>query len=71
MRFQFENSVFLFLEEFSVYGREISKKLAEIYSKRESENSQGSFGFERARKVNFRTLSKNFEKLCASKRYSI
>jgi hypothetical protein len=45
----------------SYYGCEIAKIHQEIYSKRESENSQGSFGFERTRKVNSGALSKIFE----------
>jgi hypothetical protein len=45
----------------SHHGCEIAKIHQEIYSKRESENSQGSFGFKRARKVNSGALSKIFE----------
>jgi hypothetical protein len=40
---------------------EIAKIDSEIYSERESEDSQRSFGFERARKVNSGALSKIFE----------
>jgi hypothetical protein len=40
---------------------EVAKIDSEIYSKRESENSQRSFGFERTRKVNSGALSKIFE----------
>jgi hypothetical protein len=44
------------------YGEdEITKIHQEIYSERESEDSQGSFGFKRARKVNSRVISKIFE----------
>ena len=45
----------------SYYDREIAKIDSEIYSQRKGENSQGSFGFERARKVDKRTLSKIFK----------
>jgi hypothetical protein len=40
---------------------EIAKIDSEIYSKRESENSQRGFRFGKARKVDSRTLSKIFE----------
>jgi hypothetical protein len=43
------------------HGCEIAKIHQEIYSKRESENSQGNFGFERTRKVDSRFISKIFE----------
>ena len=40
------------------YGCEITKIDQKIHSKRESENSQRGFRFERTRKVNPTTLSK-------------
>jgi len=40
------------------YGGEITKIDQKIHSKRESENSQRGFRFERTRKVNPTTLSK-------------
>jgi hypothetical protein len=45
----------------SYYGCEIAKKYSQIHSQRESEDSQGSFGFERARKIDSRVISKIFE----------
>jgi hypothetical protein len=45
----------------SHHGCEIAKIHQEIYSKRESEDSQRSFGFERTRKVDSRVISKIFE----------
>jgi hypothetical protein len=45
----------------SYHGCEIAKIHQEMYSKRESEDSQRSFGFERAKKVNSGALSKIFE----------
>jgi len=44
------------------FGFEITKIHQEIYSKRESENSQRGFGFERTREINSRALSKIFNK---------
>ena len=44
------------------YGREITKIDQKIYSKRESENSQRSFRFERTREVDSRALSEIFNK---------
>jgi hypothetical protein len=44
------------------FGFEIAKIHQEIYSQRESENSQRSFGFERTREINSRALSKIFNK---------
>jgi len=43
------------------YGLEIAKIDSKIHSKRKGENSQRSFGFERARKVDKGTLSKIFK----------
>ncbi len=43
------------------YEREIVKIDSKIYSKRKGENSQRSFRFERARKVDKGTLSKIFK----------
>jgi hypothetical protein len=45
----------------SYYGCEIAKKHSQIHSKRKSEDSQRSFGFERARKVDSRVISEIFE----------
>jgi len=45
----------------SHHGGETAKIDQKIYSKRESENSQRSFGFERARKVDSRVISEIFE----------
>jgi hypothetical protein len=45
----------------SYYGCEIAKKRPKIYSERKGENSQRNFRFERARKVDSRTLSKIFK----------
>jgi hypothetical protein len=45
----------------SHHGGEIAKIYQEIYSKRKSENSQRGFGFERAREVDPRVISKIFE----------
>ena len=45
----------------SHHGGEIAKIHQEIYSKRKSENSQRGFGFERAREVDPRVISKIFE----------
>ena len=45
------------------HGGEIAKIHQEIYSKRESEDSQRSFRFERTREVDPRVISKNSEKL--------
>jgi len=40
------------------YGKETYAKItSQIYQERESSDSPGSFGFERARKVDFRILS--------------
>jgi len=49
--------------DFNFYGPgfEITKIHQEIYSKRKSENSQRGFGFERAREVDPRVISKIFE----------
>jgi len=49
--------------DFNFYGPgfEIAKIYQEIYSKRKSENSQRGFGFERAREVDPRVISKIFE----------
>jgi hypothetical protein len=49
---------------FNFYGPgfEIAKIHQEIYSKRESENSQRNFRFERTREINSRALSKIFNK---------
>jgi len=44
------------------YGREIAKIDSKIYSKRKSENPQGSFEFERTRNVDTRALPKIFNK---------
>jgi hypothetical protein len=41
---------------------EITKIDSEIHSKRESENSQRNFGFERTRKVDSRVISKIFKR---------
>ena len=46
---------------FHDFGFEIAKIHQEVYSEGKSENSQGSFRFERTRKVDKRTLSKIFE----------
>ena len=34
------------------YGKEASQKYQEVYQEREGSDSPGSFGFERARKIN-------------------
>jgi hypothetical protein len=47
--------------ENSYHGCEITKIDQKIHSKRESENSQGSFGFKRTRKVDSRVISKIFK----------
>jgi len=44
------------------HGCKIAKIHQEIYSKRESENSQRNFRFERTREINSRALSKIFNK---------
>jgi hypothetical protein len=43
------------------HGCEVAKIDSKIYSERESEDSQRSFGFERTGKVNSGALSKIFE----------
>lgn len=46
------------------YGFEkVAKVNQKIYSKRKSSDSSASFEFKRARKVDFRALSKNFRKI--------
>lgn len=58
---QNENLKFKIFEEKNLYGFEkVTKIDQKIYQKRKSETSQRSFGFERTRKVDFGTLSKNF-----------
>lgn len=49
-----------------IYGSQekIAKINQEIYSSRESSDSPGSFGFERARKINSRVISKNSKTIC-------
>ncbi len=48
------------------YEKETPKRCAQIYQKREGEDSPRSFGIERTRETNSRTLSKNspHQKLC-------
>jgi hypothetical protein len=43
------------------HGCEITKIDQKIHSEREGENSQGSFGFKRTRKVDSRVISKIFK----------
>jgi len=41
-------------------GKEIAKIYQKVYQEREGEDSPGGFGFKRARRINFKTLSRNF-----------
>ena len=54
---------FLTRKIFLYYGerKEITKVASQIYQKRKSPDSEGSFGFERAGEINFRTLPKVFK----------
>ncbi len=50
--------------DFRVYGKETSQEFTKIYSQRKSEDSSGGFGFEKTRRINQSTLSKNFKPIC-------
>jgi len=45
------------------YGKEASQKYQKVYQERKGADSPGSFGYERTRKINSRTISKNGRKI--------
>ena len=51
-----------FLFNFIYAQKKTSQKPADIYTSRKSPDSPGGLGFKRTRKINFRVISKKFQK---------